>query len=122
MNPWLAVFVGGGIGSLLRFALSRLVVQLMPRAVFPWATLASNLLSSLILAWVVWRLYPRADAADPWRLFLVVGVCGGFSTFSTFSYENFLLLRDGQTAWAMANIALNLLGCLLVFQLFARTT
>ena len=51
---------------------------------------------------------------------ITIGVCGGFSTFSTFSYENFLLIREGAVAMAAANILLNVLACMAIFFLIAR--
>lgn len=121
MNTWFAVFLGGGIGSLLRYGVSRAWLALDLRGTFPWATFASNILATAILAWLVLRMQPHFQERPGLAAFITVGICGGFSTFSTFSYENFLLFREGAPGLAMANIALNLIACLALFFFIART-
>lgn len=121
MNIWLAVFIGGGIGSLMRFGITRLLLALNVKGAFPWATLAANIVSVFILAWLVLRMQERFEGQPVWKAFIAVGICGGFSTFSTFSYENFLLIREGQPWLAVANIAVNVVACLAVFFILART-
>lgn len=121
MNLWLAVFVGGGLGSVARFGLGRTVLALGLRGAFPWATLAANLLATALLAWLVLRLQPQLDGRDALKAFLAAGFCGGFSTFSTFSYENFLLLREGQHLLAAANIAVSVIAGVALFHLIARS-
>lgn len=122
MTTWLAVFMGGGIGSLLRYGLSRLVLYLGVKGTLPWATLAANVLATALLAWMVLRMQSGPADRPALRAFIGVGICGGFSTFSTFSQENFLLLREGHPGWALTNIAVNVLACLAVFHLIARST
>lgn len=121
MNTWIAVFVGGGIGSLLRYGMSRAMLLLDVRGAFPWATFGANVISSAILAVALLRAQPHLHERPALGAFIAVGICGGFSTFSTFSFENFLLLREGLTGWAIANIALNVVACLAIFFLVART-
>ncbi|MCC6841324.1 MAG: fluoride efflux transporter CrcB [Flavobacteriales bacterium] len=120
MNLWTAVFLGGGIGSVMRFGISKLLLALDLRGAFPWATLLCNVLASFILAWVLLRMQGSFQHRPSWAAFLTVGICGGFSTFSTFSYENFLLIREGLVAMAVVNIALSLLACTAAFILIAR--
>jgi fluoride exporter len=122
MNIWLAVFIGGGIGSVMRYATTRLFLASGMRNAFPWATLAANLISVVLLAWLVLRMQDRFAGQPVWKAFIAVGICGGFSTFSTFSYENFLLVREGNTGMALANIGINVLGCLAIFFAIARTS
>ena len=121
MNTWIAVFIGGGIGSLMRYGVSRLLLTLDVRGAFPWATLASNVIASAILAFALLRLQPLVQDRPAVGAFIAVGICGGFSTFSTFSYENFLLIREGMPGWALVNIAVNVLACLSIFFFVART-
>ena len=121
MNIWAAVFLGGGIGSLLRFGMSRLLLALDIRGAFPWATFAANVLSVVILAWVLLRLPEHFQQRPALAAFITIGVCGGFSTFSTFSYENFLLVKEGLPGIALANIAVNVVACLGIFFIMARS-
>lgn len=120
MNVWGAVFLGGGIGSLMRYGLTRLLLLLDLRGAFPWATFASNLLASVILAVVLLRMPADLHQRPALAAFITVGICGGFSTFSTFSYENFLLFREGMHGLALANVAINVLTCGGIFFLLAR--
>ena len=121
MNTWIAVFIGGGIGSLMRYGVTRLLLGLDVRGGFPWATLGSNVISALILAVAVLRLQPHLQDRPAASAFIAVGICGGFSTFSTFSYENFLLIREGLPGWALINITVNVVACLSIFFIVART-
>ena len=122
MNSWVAVFVGGGAGSVLRFAISNLLMRSGLRSGFPWATLASNLLATAILAWLVMRFGVNEPGRETWRALLVIGLCGGFSTLSTFSWENFQLIREGLPLHAAANIVVSVGAGILFFHLFARSS
>ncbi len=115
---WLAVFIGGGIGSVLRYGLS-LAFRHLELTSFPIATLAANVLSCLLLGWLVfrfsWTEQPTLAAL------LIVGVCGGFSTFSTFSLETLQLMRSGQTLWAIINVALSIAVCIIILFAWSKT-
>jgi fluoride exporter len=121
MNLWLAVFLGGGFGSVTRYALSRLFLR-WDLGVFPWATLTANLASTALLAWLVMRWQVHLPGREQWRALLAIGFCGGFSTLSTFSHENYMLLRDGFLAHALLNIAVSVLAGVALFYLMARTS
>jgi CrcB protein len=120
MKTALAIFLGGGAGSLLRYAISRTVIAFGPAGAFPWATWITNLLATGLLAWLVWRVGVGQPGRELWHALLVVGFCGGFSTMSTFSMENHLLLRDGHVGLAVLNIVTTVAGGILIFLSFAR--
>ncbi len=111
-----AVFLGGGLGAVLRYA----IATCFPFKTFPWATLISNICACFIFAIAVLALKTNPQHKILY-LFLITGVCGGFSTFSTFSYETFELFRAGNVAYAVLNIASSLLCCILVFYAMLRT-
>lgn len=111
------VFLGGGIGSVLRFTLSRLIV--FGSNNFPWATLLSNTLASLILALIVFE-FKDTEKWTTFYLLFVVGICGGFSTFSTFSYENYQLLQQGNFIFLIFNILISIVFGIFIFWILAR--
>ncbi|MDX6018711.1 fluoride efflux transporter CrcB [Scandinavium sp. V105_16] len=104
----LAVFIGGGTGSVLRWLLG---MRLNPlHHAIPVGTLTANLLGAFIIgAGLAW--FNRMTHIDPmWKLLITTGFCGGLTTFSTFSAEVVFLLQDGRFGWALLNMAVNLLG------------
>lgn len=108
------LFAGGGTGTLLRYLISVTVNRWFPSS-FPWGTLTVNLSGSLLIgfAWGISEQFPLPPA---WRLFLVVGLFGGYTTFSAFMVENLHLLNQGELRLALLNLVLaNLAGLLLVF-------
>ncbi len=117
MMPFLYVFIGGGLGSVARYSIARWMST--HEFVFPWATLLANVLACIILG-VLTAYASKYYLPDNYRLLFMVGFCGGFSTFSTFSSETFKLLSSGQTAYAFANISLSLLLCLFSIYLGMR--
>lgn len=112
----LAVFIGGGIGSVFRFGISKLLVDKAGQ--FPLATLIANFLSCVVLAVGVMYILPKIQQSDFWQAFLLIGVCGGFSTFSTFSNESVLLLKSGLYGLVLLNLLLNILFCFGILYLF----
>ncbi|MCZ7557185.1 MAG: fluoride efflux transporter CrcB [Bacteroidia bacterium] len=110
--PVLAVAIGGGIGAALRYLLSGAVYRVLGTD-FPYGTLAVNLLGSVILGWLMEATEYGTSAAPMLRLFLGVGLCGGFTTFSTFSYETMRLLSDGVYLQALLNVAGSVGLCIL---------
>ncbi len=92
MISWVAIFVGGGIGSICRYAVSKAVMNL-DAAMFPIATLLANVISCAALAATLTYVIPKMEGNEWIRPLIVIGFCGGFSTFSTFSLETLQLLR-----------------------------
>jgi len=90
----LLVGTGGFLGSVSRFLASRLIQENLPVA-FPFGTFFVNV-SGCFLIGLIFGLSERSSVLDSgWKMFLAVGFCGGFTTFSTFANENLALLRDG---------------------------
>lgn len=106
--PYFWVAIGGALGSVARFAMA----QNISSTRFPYATLAANLIAAFILGLLAAAVakHSLTLSAKWWG---ITGFCGGLSTFSTFSNENFLLLKANQYEALLLNIALNVVGCLL---------
>jgi len=99
------VGLGGACGALLRYGVWLVVQRASPG--FPYATLAVNALGCAA-AGVALAVFEREGAPSQARLFVSVGLLGGFTTFSAFGVETLALQRDGRTTAALANVALNL--------------
>jgi len=116
-----AFFVGAGRGGLARHAVS-LWVQSAAGAGFPWGTLLINVTGSVLLA-LAYGVLEGSAVAPEWRAFLGIGVLGGYTTFSTFSYEAVRLLQDGawerSLAYVGGSVLLSLAGVALGFRLAA---
>lgn len=110
MIKFLLVFLGGGAGSLLRYGLALWLGPVQGR--FPWATLAANALACFILGWVG-ALALQYRLSEEQRLLLATGLCGGFSTFSTFTAESWRLYEQGNLAFLLLNVFMNLAVCML---------
>ena len=115
-----AIFIGGGVGSLCRFALSK-YTSVYFTSHFAYATLFSNILSTFVLASFVYFFQEKMALNESWKLFVITGFCGGFSTFSTFSFETFEMLKNGQTLLAILNVLLSLFCCLFVLYILYKT-
>jgi len=111
-NAVLAVFLGGGTGSVLRFLISWL---LKPWAnIFPYHTLLSNVLACIVFALFI-RLAPSVSFLQNRENLVLAGFCGGLSTFSTFSYETVHLLYEKKIFLFFINVFSSLFFCLLIF-------
>jgi CrcB protein len=102
------ILLGGGIGSLARYSVSGWI-HTTYSGVFPLGTLMVNLAGSFLIG-VLWALFESAAVNPSLRVFLFVGILGGFTTFSTYSLETLNLLRDGEVRTAVVNILVNNVG------------
>ena len=109
MLSYLLVFLGGGLGSICRYGIAHLLATY--KLAFPLATFLANVISCVVLGLLV-GLNLKGEIHHHYRFLLMTGFCGGFSTFSTFSAETFLLFESGDLLAAFANIALSLIVCL----------
>jgi CrcB protein len=107
------VALGGGIGALLRYQTGRAMTYWLGARVvtaFPWATLTVNIVGSLAMGLLAGYLARHGQGGEQWRLFVGVGVLGGFTTFSAFSLELMLLIERGQAGQAFLYGAVSVLA------------
>jgi CrcB protein len=97
------VAIGGAIGSVSRYLLSTAVLRLSG-SLFPVGTFAVNVAGCIVFGAIVGAAEHRVVLAPEMRAFLLVGVLGGFTTFSSYAFESFTLMQDGQIAAATVNI------------------
>jgi CrcB protein len=114
MMHWLAVAIGGALGSLARYWASGWAAAAFGET-FPFGTLIVNVTGSFVIG-----LFATLTGADgrllveaQWRTFVMIGLCGGFTTFSSFSLQTLNLLRDGEHAYAAGNVVLSVVLCML---------
>lgn len=119
MISWVAIFIGGGIGSICRYAVSKVIMNL-EGIMFPVATLLANVLSCAALAATLTYVIPKMEGNEWIRPLIVVGFCGGFSTFSTFSLETLQLLRAGNFFFAGLNLIISVVLCLATLNFILR--
>ena len=111
------IYVGSGgfLGSIARYGIARLF-QNYSLVFFPYSTLSANIIGSFILGFLINIILSTALINPRISLFLTVGFCGGFTTFSTFSYENFTMIRDGEFVQAIIYILFSIiLGLLAMY-------
>jgi len=107
--------IGGALGALSRFITSSYINKIIPID-FPAGTLIVNVIGSFILAFFTILSVEKLVLEPVWRMFFAVGFLGAFTTFSTYSYETFMLILDGEYFRAISNIILNnLLSILATF-------
>jgi CrcB protein len=105
------VSLGAAFGGAARYWLSNFVYKFFP-AIFPYGTLAVNIIGSFILGFIIFVFDERELINNQLKIFLTIGFCGGFTTFSTFSLETLNLLRDSQYFLALLNIILSVVFCI----------
>jgi CrcB protein len=109
-----SLMLGGALGTLARYGYGG-AVQKLAGGTFPFGTLAINLTGSFF-AGLFWGLFEDSVTSPVLRVFVFIGILGGFTTFSTYALESFHLLRDGEYKWVVLNLlASNIGGILLVF-------
>lgn len=106
MIATLAVAAGGAMGSVARYWIGVWSILLLGQT-FPWGTLFVNVTGSFVIG-----MAASLPGSDLWRQFLMVGVCGGYTTFSAFSLQTFVLARTGVSAAAAVNVLLSVAICL----------
>lgn len=111
MINYLIVSAGAAIGGAARYWLSNFVYNFLPQN-FPYGTLTVNFIGSIILGIVVYFFDSKELISPGFRLFITIGFCGGFTTFSTFSIETINLFRDSQILLALLNIFSSIILCL----------
>lgn len=108
LSKILWVGMGGFLGSSTRYVVSSAIRRLLPHAIFPYGTVAVNVVGCLVIGWLTGYADLHDTLAPHVRLFLFVGILGGFTTFSTFGFESFALLTGGRAGHAFASIAMHL--------------
>ena len=111
----LLVGVGGGIGSIFRYLCQKWVYQLYP-SIFPWGTFLVNIVGCFLIGVFFAASEKASFIPGDWRLFLMTGLCGGYTTFSAFAFENMNLVRAGNISYTLLySIGSVVLGILAVF-------
>ena len=100
---YLLIFLGAGLGGVLRFLCSTLVHKATGNWMFPLGTLVVNMVGCLVIGYLMQLSESRGVLQGEWRLFVFVGLLGGFTTFSSFGMETFQLIRDGELMFAAGN-------------------
>jgi len=115
MKQLILVFLGGGIGTVLRFIISKLIPH--NDSGFPWSTFSANLIGCFIIGLISGYFFKTSSTnQSDIILFATVGICGGFTTFSTFAYENINFLKSGDFIFFITyTLGSFILGILMVY-------
>ena len=113
MLTYLYIALGGAIGSVARYAVAGAIARGVDE-VFPWGTLIVNITGCFVIGLFAALTAPggRVAASQDARLFFMVGICGGYTTFSSFSLQTLMLARNDDMARASANVAASVIFCL----------
>lgn len=114
MKQLFLVFIGGGFGSVLRYGIGKYLNN--PETGIPYGTFVANILGSLLIGIILGLAAKNNALSQNQTLLLATGFCGGFTTFSSFAYENHVFLKGGDfTSFALYTIASFVIGFLAVF-------
>ncbi len=114
MKQLFLVFIGGGFGSVLRYLIGKYLNS--PESGIPYGTFVANILGSLLIGVILGMAAKNDSLTQNQTLLLATGFCGGFTTFSTFAYENHVFLKSGDfTSFALYTIVSFVVGFLAVF-------
>ncbi|MES2158092.1 MAG: fluoride efflux transporter CrcB [Pseudomonadota bacterium] len=118
MTNLFLVMGGGAIGAVLRYQLGRFSCHLTPGSLWPWGTFAANLIGGFAMGLLAgWLARGSSVSGEPLRLLLGVGVLGGFTTFSAFSLETFLMIERGQPLLALGYALASVVGAVVALGL-----
>lgn len=101
--------LGGFFGTIMRYLLNNLIYKLFDAPLYPYGTLTINILGCFFIGLIASLAETRLSLTPELRIFIQIGILGGFTTFSTFGYETFYLLREGQFILGMINILLQVI-------------
>lgn len=121
MKTLLFIGIGGAMGAILRFSITELMSRLLGRG-FPYGTLTVNLTGSLLMGVMFVLVQHSVVSPHSWRPFVMVGLLGALTTFSSFSLDTLLLLEQGALLKALLNISLNVTCCIMVAYLGMQLT
>lgn len=107
----LIVMAGGALGTLARYVVSALALPVSGQ--MPWGTLVVNITGSFLIGFfgTLTLAHGRFPVSENWRLFVMIGMCGGYTTFSSFSLQTLDLLRQGALSRALVNVAASVVLC-----------
>ena len=110
---YLLVFVGGGLGATLRHLINLTCARFMGTG-FPWGTFVINITGSTVMGLIAGYLAFKGEASQPWRLFLMTGILGGYTTFSAYSLDAALLYERGEVmlaaSYVVGSVVLSIAG------------
>lgn len=116
MINYIVISIGAALGGVFRYGLASLI-QKKVESFFPYGTLVVNIIGSFALGFIMYYLDEKELLSPQMRLFLTVGLCGGFTTFSTFSYETINLIKNSQFLLATSNVLGSVFLCLIAIYL-----